>query len=299
MDRKKIILDYMPLEIRQAFADFDNHEFDKIEEIRMRINKPLAIKSKGIYGFSKVIVDASIINKTMELLSGYARYSIEDELKEGFITIEGGNRVGICGRAVVENGKTKTIVNINGLNIRIAHEVKGCADEAVKYMLTNTSVYHTMIISPPGCGKTTLLRDMVRILSDTYKKNIGVVDERGEIAGCYRGVPQNDIGMRTDVLDNCPKAQGMLMMIRSMSPQVIAVDEIGGDDDIYAVENVINSGAFLICTAHGQNINDIKMRPALESLINKKIFKRFIVLSSKNSPGHIEGVYDENFKRIN
>jgi stage III sporulation protein AA len=155
---------------------------------------------------------------------------------------------------------------------------------------------HTLIISPPCCGKTTLLRDIIRLISDGGKDRagltVGVVDERSEIGACYMGVPQNDLGIRTDVLDCCPKAKGMLMLIRAMSPRVIAVDEVGSKEDIEAIEYVINCGCKLIATVHGNSLLDVKGKPLLKKLIEDKLFERYILLSNKGSVGHLEEVYD-------
>ncbi len=170
------------------------------------------------------------------------------------------------------------------------------------YLMEDNQVLHTLIISPPKCGKTTLLRDIIRQLSDGYKEyegvTVGVVDERSELGGCYRGIPQNDIGTRTDILDGCPKTEGMLMLIRSMSPRVIAVDEIGSSDDIDAIDFVMNAGSKIICTVHGANIQEVKEKPILNKLIHKGVIERFIVLENKNGIGDIKKVYDKQCKLI-
>lgn len=178
----------------------------------------------------------------------------------------------------------------------MSHEVKGCGDRVIKYISDMGRLYHTLIISPPRCGKTTLLRDIIRLLSNgNGERNgvtVGVIDERSELGASYRGMPQNDVGMRTDVLDCCPKVEGMLMMLRSMSPQVIAVDEIGKREDIDAIEYVINSGCVIMATVHGNSIDDIKNKPVLRKLVESKLFERYIVLSNDGEMGHIESIFD-------
>lgn len=161
-------------------------------------------------------------------------------------------------------------------------------------------VAHTLIVSPPRGGKTTLLRDIIRQLSNGEEKKkmpgvtVGVVDERSELAGSYQGVPQNDLGMRTDVLDGCPKAEGMEMLIRSMSPAVVAVDELGRKEDFKAVESVIHSGCKVIATAHGNSIEDVIHQPYFERLVRRRVFERYIFLDKGEHAGTILGIYDRN-----
>jgi stage III sporulation protein AA len=186
----------------------------------------------------------------------------------------------------------------------LAHQVKGCADRVLPYVINRqgSGIYHTLIISPPRCGKTTLLRDIIRQLSNGNKymagMSIGVVDERSEIGACYMGAPQNELGIRTDILDCCPKAMGMMMLIRSMSPQIIAVDEIGSKEDLEAIDYVIGCGCKLIATVHGSSIEDIRSKPTLCDLVKKKLFERYIILNNDTEIGHLEEIYDSDGKRI-
>jgi stage III sporulation protein AA len=184
---------------------------------------------------------------------------------------------------------------INGLNIRIAREIRGCASPLMKYV--DKPLQNVLIISPPGKGKTTLLRDMARQLSDGGY-NVGIVDERSEIAGTYLGVVQNDVGMRTDVLDGCPKRAGMYAVLRVMSPDVLVVDEIGGKDDADVIMETVNSGVKLLCTAHGGGVDEVRRKPDFAELVNKKVFGRYVVLAASGAIGKIEGVYDENMGRV-
>ena len=246
----------------------------------MRINSPLMIRQRGkeykLTEEGKLLrcngneqyekenihyVDRCELMETMEYIAGYSLYAYEDELRQGFLTIQGGHRVGVAGKILMEEGKVRSIRYISFLNIRLAHQVEGCADKVMPFIVENGEVCHTLIISPPCCGKTTLLRDVIRQISNGNAwcegKNVGVVDERSEIGGAYQGVPQNDLGIRTDLLDCCPKAEGMMMLIRSMSPEVVAVDEIGDYGDIKAIESVLNCGCRLIATVHGSSVEDI------------------------------------------
>ncbi|QUH31043.1 stage III sporulation protein AA [Vallitalea guaymasensis] len=313
MMKKETVEKILTTNLRGWFGSLKKEQLDLLQEIRLRVNKPLIIRidnkeyflnqdklvtsSKRAY-----IITEKDLKDTMEFISNYSLYAFEDELRNGYITVDGGHRVGLAGKVVVENNRVKTIKNITCINIRISHEIKGCANKVMPYIFQENRIYHTLIISPPRCGKTTLLRDIVRQLSDGVSDKtgitIGVVDERSEIGGCYRGIPQNDVGIRTDILDGCPKTEGMLMLIRSMSPEVIAVDEIGSSEDIEAIDFVINAGCKMICTVHGSSLVEVKNKPILEKLIDKNIIERFIVLESKNGVGDVKKIYDKQGKMI-
>lgn len=223
----------------------------------------------------------------------------------GYITIKGGHRVGIAGNVLFTEGKVSNVNYISSLNFRISRQVIGCSTKALKHILDveNNTIYNTLIVSPPGAGKTTLLRDLIRKISNgmeniKYKgKTIGVVDERGELAAMYKGIPQNDIGLKTDILDNIPKSVGMTMLIRSMSPQIIVADEIGNKEDVEAIHYAICCGIKGIFTAHGGSIEDLNLNPAISELIKRHIFERIVFLSNKGPKGEIEEVYA--FNKVN
>ncbi|MDF2472413.1 MAG: stage sporulation protein [Anaerocolumna sp.] len=314
MDKKDELLKIFSIRLRTMLSKIE-FDYEKLQEIRLRVNAPmLVIYDNNEYFLttqSKLIktdADAYIISKneireTMEYISNYSLYAFEEEIKQGFITITGGHRVGITGKAVIEDNKIKSIKHISFINIRLSHQVKGCADKVIPYITSKeNNCYHTLIISPPRCGKTTLLRDVIRQLSEGNEKRpgltVGVVDERSEIGACYMGIPQNELGIRTDVLDCCPKAKGMLMLIRSMSPRVIAVDEVGSGEDIDAIEYVMNCGCKLIATVHGNSIDDIRSKPILGKLVRERIFERYILLNNQGGVGHLEEIYDERGTRI-
>lgn len=291
---------------------------DKIEEIRIRENLPLEIIYDNHQDFlaadgklTKSVEEAYIPNredtfKIINLISNHSIYRLEEELKRGYITVYGGHRIGIAGKIVLEKGEVKTIKDISSFNIRIAREKLGSANNIIPYILNqrDNSVHNTLIISPPQCGKTTIIRDIARQISsgvDNFRFpgiKVGIIDERSEIAGCVQGVPQNDVGLRTDVLDSCPKAEGMMMMIRSMSPKVLIVDEIGRQEDTLAILEARNAGVSVIATAHGANIKEIIKRPTISSLIQQAIFTRYIILSRRKGVGTIEQIFDEQLHPI-
>jgi len=277
--------------IQAIVSQISPDQFKKISEIRLRVDKPMIIKTAGRDYFVEqsgrlIFTSAGAfcptvddIKETMERISRHSFYAYESELSMGYITLPGGHRVGVAGQVVLENGGVRSWKYISAINIRIAHSVPGCADAVLPQITSEAGLYHTMIIAPPGCGKTTLLRDIVRQISNKGI-TVGLVDERSEVAGCFHGVPQNDVGLRTDVLDGCPKAMGMTMLLRAMSPDVIAVDELGGEDDAKAVETVLNAGVKLLCTAHGVDVEDAKKNPALAKMLERGIFERFVVLGA-------------------
>ena len=233
---------------------------------------------------------------------------MEEELRRGFITVRGGHRVGIAGKVVLEKGRVRHIRDITCFNIRIAREMKGVAVTLLPYLLDPViqGIHQTLIVSPPQQGKTTIIRDLARLIS--YGHNyptfpwrglkVAIVDERSEIAACVDGVPSFDIGPRTDVLDGCPKAEGMMMMIRSMSPDVMVVDEIGREEDAISIHEAMYAGIRVIATAHGRDIEDIRGKPVLRKLIQDQLFTRMIVLPNRKFASHIAHVFDESGKHI-
>lgn len=307
MARKEEVMKIFSQSIRNVLGQSELN-LDELQEIRLRIHAPLLIvyqneefyvRKDGKLSHSEenaFIVTRNEIRETMEYVSNYSMYAYEEEIRQGFITIQGGHRVGLAGKIIMEQDCIKSMKYISFINVRLSHQIKGCANQVMPYIRENGQVHHTLIISPPRQGKTTLLRDIIRQLSDgdTYHRGmtVGVVDERSEIGACYMGIPQNELGIRTDILDCCPKVQGMLMLIRTMSPEVIAVDEIGSREDMEAMMSVMNCGCKLIATVHGNSIEDIRSKPLFRKLLQERIFERYIVMNSKEQAGKITEIFD-------
>lgn len=234
MEELKTILQYFPIRIKQIILENISDSISEyIEEIRIRLKRPIALKIGQEVMIIDYLINTEEINEIFQRICENSIYSYKKEICEGFITIKGGHRVGITGTAVLEEN-LKNINYISSLNFRIAKEKKNSSNKIIKYIINpkENNIFNTLIISSPGCGKTTILRDVIRNLSNGINelnfspKVVGLVDERGEIAATYRGVPQNDIGIMTDVMSNISKPLGIKMLVRSMAPQIIACDEI-------------------------------------------------------------------------
>lgn len=298
------VLSILPHQIALQMKKVPPEILATVEEIRIRVNRPLEITSKGVPHFFTHIVHAEDALHLLNKLSQYSIYTMEEELKRGYITIAGGHRIGLAGKVILEGGEVKAIRDISSFNIRIAREKIGVAESLIS-SLYQQNWCHTMIIGAPQTGKTTLLRDIARIISSGVPKynipalKVGIVDERSEIAGSVAGIPQLTFGPRIDVLDACPKAEGMMMLIRSMSPDVIIVDEIGRKEDGEALLEAVNAGIILMMTTHGTSFSEVSKRPSLKHLIEQGVFQRFIELSRLDGPGTVLNIKDMFGKQIN
>lgn len=305
------ILYFFPNDILNFFENIQEKEWNKATEIRIRVGRPIIIQFFDNEKILLKIITAEDILKLVSNFSENSMYMIQSDINKGFITIKGGHRIGISGTCICERKgdffDVKNIKYISSLNIRIAREVKSCSDFILDVIVEkvrattehiNEKIGNFVIISPPGCGKTTILRDLIRNLSDGYKcvspKKIGIVDERGEIAASYMGETQNDVGIRTDVMNECEKSIGMNMMIRSMGLDFIATDEIGTRDDECAIYDAIKSGVKLLVTCHGEDIDDIP-----QNFLENKIFDYIIVLKKGKSPGTVNKIYFKNGEDYN
>lgn len=289
------VIEIFPFSISNLLKEHMNKE--QVYEIRVKIGKPILIYSKYGENIINYLPTKEDMKSIIQKISSYSLYAYEEDIKQGFITIKGGHRIGIAGECVMDKGEVKTIRNISSVNIRICKEVIGCSNKVMKYISSNNKIYNTIIISPPKCGKTTLLRDLARNISNGFDslglsgKKVTVIDERSEIGACYFGIPQMNLGIRTDILDNCLKREGLIMSVRSLSPEVLICDEIGTKGDIEALIMAFNSGVNIITTIHGFTIEDLYKRKVFHDLLDNGIIERIITLSTTNGVGTIEKVY--------
>ncbi|MGI5911726.1 MAG: stage III sporulation protein AA [Syntrophomonadaceae bacterium] len=305
---RREILPYFTSAVKELLLNLGEDSCQQLEEIRLRCGQPLLLKlgdrdftldrqarlTEEITLGYRVVEDD--LYRTIASISDNSLYAFEEEIRRGFITVTGGHRVGLAGQVVLQGESIKTIKDFSSLCFRIARQVKDCALPLLPRIrgAKGCVIENALIISPPRCGKTTILRDLARLLSQGSKwlppYNVSVVDERSELAGCFQGIPQLDVGPRTDVLDACPKAKGMVMALRSLSPQVIITDEIGRKEDVEAIQECVNAGIAVISSVHASTIDELHKRPIMQELLASNSFKMAVILSRVNGPGHINEI---------
>ena len=302
-----ILLEILPESLKTAFSSLP---IERVYELRLRAGAPaiatVAGRSffLGVTGIVNNLASAITITRTdldniIHKASNYSIYAVNEQLKQGFITVRGGVRIGICGELVTERGNVSTIKNISSVNIRVPHEVKGCSYPVLPYIFTKGQPQKTLIISPPGAGKTTFLRDLAWQVSDKYHLlNTLVLDERGEIAANYLGENQLNVGHTTDVLTGCNKSYGFENGIRSMRPDIIITDEIATREDIEMVKLAARSGVIIFASVHAGGLDEIRLKPHFRELIDTQVFDRYVTLVVRETAGVVAGVYDRNLKLL-
>lgn len=285
------ILNCFPKQVKQIIENsLQNTEINILEEIRIRNNLPIVLKLGQAEKILNYKISTEDINYIFQKICENSIYSYQNQIASGFITIQGGNRVGIVGTAVIKDNKVTNFNYISSLNFRISRQVIGCSNSIINQIINykENTIHNTLIIGSPGKGKTTLLRDIIRNISNGIDEkfkglNVSVIDERCEISATYKGVAQNDLGIRTDVINDIPKAIGIRMAIRSMAPQVVVADEIGSKEDVDTIKYAMCCGVKGIFTAHGSSLEEIKRNPELNELINNKIIEKIIKIEDKDN----------------
>lgn len=277
---------------------------DKLQEIRLRTGKPLMLTYEGIERECReVIPDKQDIEQIFQWLCGYGVYAYQEEIAKGYLTIQGGHRVGIGGQVLFDlTGKVNHMKYVSSMLIRVSHQVMGVADPILDKLYVNNRLQSTLILSPPGCGKTTLLRDLVRQVSDGNVhgagQNVSIIDEREELASAYMGVPSMDVGKRSDVICGCEKSIAMEMCLRALGPEVVAVDEIYSEKDLEAIKRLNGCGCAILATHHADSYAEFLKKSFGSEAMGAQIFKRFVILGKEAGRYMIKTVLKENGEGI-
>lgn len=270
----------LPLRLRREALALSEEERARAEELRLRAGWPMTALVGGVERpLGAGPVEGTELEQLVEIASGASLHTVLDQVRRGYLTFEGGHRIGLCGTAVLREGEIHALRTISSANLRIARQIKGAAGPVLDRLCPGGRLADTLILAPPGLGKTTLLRDLIRSVSEGENctpLRVSLADERGEVAAMYNGLPQLEVGRRTDVAEGCPKAQGLMLLLRAMNPQVLAVDEITAPEDVRALITAAGCGVTLLATAHGEGRAGLERRPLYRPLLEEELF-RFLV----------------------
>ena len=272
-----------PQRLRQEALSLPAGDRARAEELRLRVGWPMtAVLPEGERPLGGPPVEGRELEQLVEIASRASLHTVLDQVRRGYLTFEGGHRIGLCGTAALREGEIHALRAISSANLRIARQVKGAAAPVLDGLCPGGRLADTLILAPPGLGKTTLLRDLIRSVSEgegCTPLRVSLADERGEVAAMYNGRPQLEVGRRTDVAEGCPKAQGLMLLLRAMNPQVLAVDEITAPEDVGALITAAGCGVTLLATAHGGSFQELRLRPLYRDLLDQGIFRRFVCIS--------------------
>ena len=279
----------LPSRLRRLALALPEEQRMAAEEFRLRAGRPLAVVTAEGELPLDAVVEAEDLETLCDLATEFSRYAASETIRCGFVPVRGGFRVGLCGTAVMKEGANTNLKNLSSAAIRIGREKKGIAEAVAPQLFSEGGFQNTLILSPPGGGKTTLLRDLVRILSEGRNcppRRIALLDERGEVAVMHQGLPQMDVGPRTDVLDACPKALGIPMVLRAMNPQIIAADEITLEEDIRAMVMAAGCGVGLLATIHAGSVEELLEKPLYRRLLEGGVFSRAVRIQREGTARH-------------